>query len=301
MKKFTLVMALMLILPPSVNLGTTVKIEDPADGSVFHHRNVTIRGVATACCGDKLTEWEWTWRWSNGSYSESHAIDFKRVFEFQINISLYPGANEISVLVRASSGGEARGNITIYYDGPLAISNGPYEGRANEKINFHGSAYGGYKPYSWLWEFGDGTTSNEQNPKHMYGKEGIYKVTLTVTDSKGYSDTNYTLAIIGEADKNPPIVEIIRPSPGIYVQDREIAPFFIPLIIGSVTIEAIANDADTGVRSIAFYVDNELKFNDTSAPYSWLCDESIGMHEIKAIAYDYVMNYAVDTIKILVL
>ena len=36
---------------------------------------------------------------------------------------------------------------------------------------------------SWLWEFGDGETSTDQNPTHVYDDPGIYDVQLTITDS----------------------------------------------------------------------------------------------------------------------
>ncbi len=39
----------------------------------------------------------------------------------------------------------------------------------------------------WLWDFGDGTTSAEQNPLHTYTADGTYDVTLTVTDDNGCS------------------------------------------------------------------------------------------------------------------
>jgi PKD repeat protein len=41
------------------------------------------------------------------------------------------------------------------------------------------------KPTSWAWQFGDGTTSTEQNPVHTYQKEGAYDVSLTVSNSFG--------------------------------------------------------------------------------------------------------------------
>jgi hypothetical protein len=35
---------------------------------------------------------------------------------------------------------------------------------------------------AWSWDFGDGTTSTEQNPTHTYAAAGTYQVTLLVTD-----------------------------------------------------------------------------------------------------------------------
>ena len=36
-------------------------------------------------------------------------------------------------------------------------------------------------PTSWLWDFGDDTTSIERNPTHTYSTAGIYTVSLTVS------------------------------------------------------------------------------------------------------------------------
>ena len=35
---------------------------------------------------------------------------------------------------------------------------------------------------NWEWEFGDGSSSNEQNPSHLYLNPGIYYITLTITN-----------------------------------------------------------------------------------------------------------------------
>jgi uncharacterized protein (TIGR02145 family) len=43
-------------------------------------------------------------------------------------------------------------------------------------------------PTSWSWDFGDGSTSTQQNPSHTYNSEGYYTVELTITNSAG-SDT----------------------------------------------------------------------------------------------------------------
>jgi outer membrane protein assembly factor BamB len=45
------------------------------------------------------------------------------------------------------------------------------------------------KIVSWLWNFEDGTVSEEQNPTHIFGFAAIYKVRLTIKDNLGGVDT----------------------------------------------------------------------------------------------------------------
>jgi len=42
---------------------------------------------------------------------------------------------------------------------------------------------------AWVWNFGDGGSSNEQNPTHRYRLPGTYPVTLEVTDNDGLNGT----------------------------------------------------------------------------------------------------------------
>jgi len=44
---------------------------------------------------------------------------------------------------------------------------------------------GGCPPYAYLWDFGDGTTSTEQNPRHTYQTAGNYTASVTANDAKG--------------------------------------------------------------------------------------------------------------------
>ncbi len=53
-------------------------------------------------------------------------------------------------------------------------------------VNFADSSQGYIT--SWLWDFGDGSTSIEQNPSHTYDTTGSYTVSLTVS-GMGSSDT----------------------------------------------------------------------------------------------------------------
>jgi PKD repeat protein len=45
-------------------------------------------------------------------------------------------------------------------------------------------------PTSWLWNFGDGATSNAQNPVHTYAAANTYVVSLTVTNAGGSSTSS---------------------------------------------------------------------------------------------------------------
>ncbi len=50
------------------------------------------------------------------------------------------------------------------------------------KIYFVPTISGGFQPYSYEWDFGDGQTSTEGAPQHAYKKDGTYDVSLKVTD-----------------------------------------------------------------------------------------------------------------------
>ena len=43
---------------------------------------------------------------------------------------------------------------------------------------------------SWLWDFGDGNTSAEQNPVHVYDDGGYYIATLTASDNSGNTEVS---------------------------------------------------------------------------------------------------------------
>jgi PKD repeat protein len=50
-------------------------------------------------------------------------------------------------------------------------------------------------PASWLWTFGDGTTSEEQNPDHSYAMPGNYEICLTVSSVCGSTTACETIPV----------------------------------------------------------------------------------------------------------
>jgi len=98
---------------------------------------------------------------------------------------------------------------------PVADANGPYSGTEGVAISFDGSA--SYDTdgtiVSWLWDFGDGQTSTEQNPTHTYTQDGTYTVTLTVTDDNLETDDDTTTADISDSD---PVADFVAsPTSGV--------------------------------------------------------------------------------------
>jgi PKD repeat protein len=73
---------------------------------------------------------------------------------------------------------------------PLVASAGPnVSGNEGTAIQFTGSAGGGTAPYSYSWNFGDGSpaTTGTLTPTHVYASDGPYTATLTVTDSANHT------------------------------------------------------------------------------------------------------------------
>lgn len=65
----------------------------------------------------------------------------------------------------------------------VAASADVTEGTAPLTVIFTSTASGGIPPYSYLWMFGDGTTSSAPNPVHAYTTGGAFTATVTVRDA----------------------------------------------------------------------------------------------------------------------
>ncbi len=64
-----------------------------------------------------------------------------------------------------------------------AFSASPISGDAPLKVAFTDRSIG--SATSWKWSFGDGTSSTQMNPSHIYSKAGKYNVSLTVKNAAG--------------------------------------------------------------------------------------------------------------------
>ena len=75
---------------------------------------------------------------------------------------------------RSSNCNNAIFRFNVTDDFPVAEFIAPPAGCAPYTVNFQNTGRG----TSFLWDFGDGTTSSETNPSHIYTSHGSYRVTL---------------------------------------------------------------------------------------------------------------------------
>jgi hypothetical protein len=96
-------------------------------------------------------------------------------------------------------------------------------------------------------------------------------------------------------DGSPPIVTISRPAvPGLYVADQEIrVGTETPIVVGSLTVQAKATDAGSGVSSVGFLVDGvpvpggQVTYNVLTGDFSFTWSGyTPGFHTIEARATD---------------
>nr|WP_330217428.1 PKD domain-containing protein [Methanosphaerula palustris] len=70
-------------------------------------------------------------------------------------------------------------------------------GQAPYSVRFMDQSVG--SPTAWKWDFGDNTTSTEQNPTHVYNRTGAYNVALTASnDQASDTCTQYRCVIVND-------------------------------------------------------------------------------------------------------
>ncbi|WP_316796960.1 PKD domain-containing protein [Pedobacter agri] len=104
---------------------------------------------------------------------------------------------EVVAHIPANANNCTTGDVTTnyvfnIYDLPVTAFDAKLTSCANTEVQFTDKSDSKTPDFSitnWLWDFKDGKTSTEQNPKHTFLKEGKYKVLLTVKSGTGcYSE-----------------------------------------------------------------------------------------------------------------
>ncbi len=103
-----------------------------------------------------------------------------------------PGDYTVCLVVSNDAGTDtACMNITVVLPPVAAFT---YTDEGGGTFNFMDQSTN--DPDTWQWDFGDGTSSTEQNPSHTFTTSGDYTVCLTVSNSAGADSTCQTLQVV---------------------------------------------------------------------------------------------------------
>jgi len=157
-----------------------------ADFTADHPRTPTGMDVQFADLSSGVIT-AWSWDLDNDGTEDS--TEQNPVYQYAA-----PGYYTVALSVTGPGGTNATQKTNFIYvnDGPIAdFSGSPLDDDSPLTVQFQDASLGSVTGY--LWHFGDGQTSTEQNPTHDYFNSGDYTVTLDVSGSNpdSISKTGY--------------------------------------------------------------------------------------------------------------
>lgn len=182
----------------------STSVEADADGPYYGIVGKEIQFYGDASGGKT----PYSWHWSFGDGTSQNRQNPAHVYTTN-------GSYTVVLTVEDKGGYEDEDTTTAFIADELTVEiDAPHAGFIGTPVSFHGLADGGFSPYTWLWDFGDGNTSTEQNPMHAYTSFGDYIVLLTVTDDKGNQGSDTTTVSIIEENHQPDDPVIDGPTSG---------------------------------------------------------------------------------------
>ena len=154
---------------------------------------------------------DYVWNFGDGTTSTAHHPN---------HIYTIPGTYTATLTAKDTTGLSASTSLTITVRPaprpPLAVvsQTTPTSGIAPLAVLFSslGTSDPDGTPVSYLWQFGDNTSSTDPNPVHTYATPGNYTATLTVTDPTGLTAAASVLITV-QAPLFPPLAAAAATSP----------------------------------------------------------------------------------------
>ena len=142
--------------------------------------------------------YDWSLGNGNNSSSENPSASY-----------INPGTYTITLTVSNGSGSDTETKtayITVFTPPTPDIAPSQTIGCYPFTVDFTDLSAPGDSPIaSWSWDFGDGGTSTDQNPGHLYTTPGTFHITLILTDENGCT-SNQSFSDLIESNSNTPTV-----------------------------------------------------------------------------------------------
>ncbi|MBP7508580.1 MAG: PKD domain-containing protein [Prolixibacteraceae bacterium] len=168
------------------NLPSTPSIISPLNNSTNQSINATLQWFSSDPDGDPLKYDVYLSTNENPAtlVSENQTATSYQYSGLSYNTQYYWKVDVIDSHGNVSEGGVWNFRTTIGGSAPVAnFTAEPRTITAGGSVQFTDQSTN--IPTSWLWNFGDGNTSNLPSPAHTYAEEGTYTVTLTATNNFG--------------------------------------------------------------------------------------------------------------------
>lgn len=154
----------------------------PSKSSALAEEEITFNNLST-------NSENFTWSFGDGTTSNEESPKHA-----------YTQAGDYSVTLIANSKNEKKVSSAVQqvqiFGKPLVASFSVlFGGFSNTSTNFHFVDSSTGNPTAWIWNFGDGATSNEQSPYHQFSYAGYQTVTLTITKGNISSTYQYTFLV----------------------------------------------------------------------------------------------------------
>jgi PKD repeat protein len=148
---------------------------------------------------DGITAWEWDFGDGYTSTEQNSTYVYATAGIYTVSLTVYEADGDSDTKVKVDYI-----NVTRENQPPVSDPNGLYTGTEGVAITFSGSGSydpdGGIASYAWDFGFGDGNTGTGESPAYTYTQNGIYNVSLVVTDNEGAMDTKTTTATIDDTE-----------------------------------------------------------------------------------------------------
>ncbi|MEN6443556.1 MAG: PKD domain-containing protein [Methanoregula sp.] len=132
----------------------------------------------------------WAWSFGDGGISTQKNPYY---------IYTHEGTYTVRLTVTNSAGSttQEQPEYIAVYSPPVtpvaSFSSSVTSGTAPLTVRFSDTSFN--DPTSWSWAFGDGSTSTQQNPTHIYASAGTYEVSLTASNTAGSDEQTSTIMV----------------------------------------------------------------------------------------------------------
>lgn len=152
----------------------TISVSCPAPVAGFNSAASALT-VTFTDVSSNASSWNWTFG-DGGSSTQQNPVH------------VYPsnGIYTVCLAIADTCGGNDTLCKTVTAICPVPVAGFTYSANALT-VSFTDASS---NPGNWVWTFGDGASSNQQNPSHTYAANGIYTVCLSISDTCGGSDSS---------------------------------------------------------------------------------------------------------------